>query len=89
MVDRAREVDEAPRGDAVNVGLKPTMPQKAAGRITEPMVCVPSASVHSPAATAAAEPLLEPPGVCAVVDGVARRPRCKVGKFGGDGLAQN
>src|SRR5205823_2658165 len=39
------------------------MPQKAAGRIVEPMVCVPSARGQKPAATAAAEPLLEPPGV--------------------------
>jgi hypothetical protein len=43
--------------------LTPTTPQKAAGRITEPIVCVPSASGQSPAATAAADPLEEPPGV--------------------------
>ena len=42
--------------------LKPTTPQKAAGRIVEPMVCVPIASGLNPAATAAAEPLLDPPG---------------------------
>ena len=41
----------------------PTTPQKAAGRMTEPMVCVPKASGQKPAATAAAEPLLLPPGV--------------------------
>ena len=45
------------------LGLKPTTPQKAAGRITDPIVCVPTASWQRPAATAAAEPLLEPPGV--------------------------
>jgi len=46
------------------------MPQKAAGRITEPAVCVPSASGASPAATAAAEPLEDPPGVCAGFHGL-------------------
>src|SRR5581483_7711576 len=51
-------------------GLKPTIPQKAAGRITEPTVCVPSASGQKPAATAAAEPLLDPPGVCSRLCGL-------------------
>jgi hypothetical protein len=32
--------------------------------MTDPTVCVPSASGTSPAATAAADPLLDPPGVC-------------------------
>jgi hypothetical protein len=36
--------------------LKPTMPQNAAGRITDPLVCVPIAAGTNPAATAAAEP---------------------------------
>src|SRR5689334_20343221 len=45
------------------VGLNPTMLQKAAGRMTEPVVCVPTASGQKPAATAAADPLLDPPGV--------------------------
>ena len=47
------------------VGLKPKIPQYAAGRITDPTVWVPRASGTNPAATAAAEPLLDPPGVCA------------------------
>ena len=38
----------------LNVGLYPTMPQNAAGRITEPPVCVPNASGTIPSATAAA-----------------------------------
>src|SRR5690242_7403779 len=46
------------------------MPQNAAGRITEPTVCVPSANWQNPAATAAAEPLLDPPGVCAKLCGL-------------------
>ncbi len=41
------------------------MPQKAAGRITEPPVCVPVPKVTWKSATAAAEPDDEPPGVCA------------------------
>ena len=44
-------------------GLKPTTPQNEAGRITEPAVCVPYATGTMPAATAAADPLDEPPGV--------------------------
>ena len=51
------------RGIAPKVGLKPTTPQKAAGRITEPPVWVPTASGTWPAATAAADPDDEPPGV--------------------------
>jgi len=46
------------------------MPQKAAGRITEPLVWVPRAPATNPAATAAAEPLEEPPGVCTLFHGL-------------------
>ena len=64
MVSRLGDCDRTPvRGIAPNVGLKPTMPQKAAGRRTEPPVWVPMASGTMPAATAAAEPDEEPPGV--------------------------
>src|SRR5204863_9692302 len=45
------------------LGLKPTQPQKLAGRSIEPTTCVPSAAGTMPQATAAAEPLLDPPGV--------------------------
>src|SRR5438093_11545594 len=45
------------------VGLKPTIPQNAAGRMTEPFVCEPIAAGTTPAATAAADPIDEPPGV--------------------------
>src|SRR5688500_4538019 len=45
------------------VGLHPATPQNAAGRVIEPPVCEPSAPRHMPHATAAAEPLLDPPGV--------------------------
>src|SRR5581483_791858 len=47
----------------LNVGLKLATPQYEAGRVIEPPVCDPSAPRHMPQATAAAEPLLEPPGV--------------------------
>ena len=45
------------------VGLNPTTPQKLAGRTMEPTTCVPKPIGKNPAATPAAEPLLEPPGV--------------------------
>ena len=51
------------------VGLNPTTPQNAAGRITDPLVCVPIAPSTCPAATAAAEPDDEPPGVCRAFHG--------------------
>src|SRR5215470_5202129 len=50
-------------GNNPKLGLKPTTPQYAAGRITEPPVCVPIASGTMKSATAAAEPLDDPPGV--------------------------
>ena len=46
------------------VGLKPTIPQYAAGLIVEPEVCDPMANGTISSATAAAEPLDDPPGVC-------------------------
>ena len=52
-----------PSGNRPYVGLHPAMPQYDAGRVIEPPVCEPSAPRHMPVATAAAEPLDEPPGV--------------------------
>src|ERR1700730_17896675 len=49
------------RGTRRAEGLYPTTPQNEAGRLTEPAVWVPSASGASPAATAAADPLDDPP----------------------------
>ncbi len=60
----------------------------AAGRRIEPPVCVPTAAMHMPLATAAAEPLLDPPG-CAHVPWDARRRRIKIRELRGDGLAKN
>jgi hypothetical protein len=45
------------------VGLYPATPQKAAGTTIDCNVCDPTASRQIPAATAAAEPPLDPPGV--------------------------
>src|SRR5579872_606081 len=42
--------------------MSPTTPQKAAGWRMEPPVSEPSAATERPAATAAADPPLEPPG---------------------------
>src|SRR5437764_15292895 len=52
-----------PRLMPPTLGLYPTQPQKLAGRTIEPITCVPSAAGSMPDVTAAAEPLLEPPGV--------------------------
>ena len=49
------------RGSSPQLGLKPYTPQIEAGRSTEPLVCVPTATGTTPAATAA-EPLEDPPG---------------------------
>ncbi len=58
---------ESEKASAMNgspgVRRKPKRPQNAAGTRTEPPVSVPMASGTMPAATAAAEPLLEPPVV--------------------------
>src|SRR5437588_13086398 len=53
------------------------MPQKAAGRIVEPIVWVPNANGQNPAATAAADPLLDPPGVCSRLCGLRVGPGSK------------
>src|ERR687897_106199 len=51
------------RSTRAAVGLKPTMPQNAAGTRIEPDVSVPIAHGTAPAATAAAEPDDDPPGI--------------------------
>src|ERR1700741_1940283 len=43
-------------------GFRPATPQHAAGRRIEPPVSLPSAKSTSPAATATADPLEDPPG---------------------------
>src|SRR5208337_1039952 len=48
----------------------PQMPQNAAGRVIDPPVWVPTDPKHMPQATAAAEPLDEPPGVRSMFQGL-------------------
>ena len=67
----ARESLRMPcRGINPYVGLNPNTPQNAAGRMTEPLVWLPTASGTMPAATAAAEPDDDPPGVCSALCGL-------------------
>src|SRR5688500_15981353 len=56
------------------------MPQQAAGWRIDPPVSVPRAAAHSSAATAAAEPPLEPPGIVCKSQGlwVAPYAECSV-----------
>src|SRR3990172_1976685 len=51
------------------VGFTPPPPQHAAGWRMDPPVSVPTDAAHSPAATLAAEPPLEPPGTRSVSHG--------------------
>ena len=56
-------------------GFSANSPQQAAGMRSEPPPSLPPAIGTTPAATAAAEPPLEPPGVCAVFQGLLTRPK--------------
>src|SRR6185436_3089210 len=53
-----------------------TIPHNAAGMRIEPRVSLPSAPIHSPAASAAAEPPEDPPGERAVSQGFLHVPKC-------------
>src|SRR5262245_57990355 len=76
-VSRCHEKHFTPTvGISLYDGLNPATPQNAAGRMTEPPVCVPSAIGTMPAATAAAEPDEEPPGVWARLTGLRVRAGC-------------
>ena len=57
--------------------------------MTEPPVCVPSAAGTMPAATAAAEPEEEPPGVCSGLRGLRVAAGCQRCELGGHGLAED
>ena len=65
------------RDTAPYEGLKPTTPHMAAGWRMEPPVSEPSAQRASPAATAAAEPPLEPPGTVARSQGLRVGPKAE------------
>ena len=56
------------------VGRSPTMPHAAAGSLTEPPVSSPKAAAHREAATAIAEPLLDPSGLCSNDQGLCGVP---------------
>jgi hypothetical protein len=57
------------------VGFSPTTPHIAAGRRTDPAVSEPSAPKAIPAATAAPEPLDEPPDIRPVSCGLRQGPK--------------
>ncbi len=65
-------------GSSRNDGLNPATPQKAAGRMTEPAVWLPSAIGSMPAATAAAEPEDDPPGVWPGLRGLRVAAGCRL-----------
>ncbi len=56
------------------VGFSPTVPQKAAGMRIDPPVSLPMAANTISAATAAADPPLEPPAIRAVSQGLRTAP---------------
>src|SRR6185312_1711705 len=64
-----------------SVGFMPTVPVKAAGWRIEPPVSVPVAPKHSRAATAAADPPDEPPGVSGVFEPLRRQGECTAPKY--------
>jgi hypothetical protein len=63
-----------PTGTAPCAGLSPTTSQAAAGIRSEPPVSVPRPSGTSPAATAAALPLLDPPAIFSGATGLMTSP---------------
>ena len=63
MVEAPRELRGARARDPPVGRLEPIDPQSAAGTRTEPLVSEPSANGTSPAATAAPDPLDEPPAI--------------------------
>src|SRR5262249_37785291 len=65
-------------GTRAKVGLRPTSPQKLAGMRIEPAPSEPSASGANPAATAAAPPPVEPPGVRVGSQGLRDSPKSRL-----------
>src|SRR6266542_2998837 len=59
------------------VGFSPTTPHSAAGCRTDPPVSVPRAHTASPAATAAADPPLDPPGTRSGSHGLCTGPNAE------------
>src|SRR5690625_6890 len=69
------------RGTRPNVGLNPTRPQKLAGIRTEPPPSEPRATGTIPAATAAAPPPVDPPGVRDVSQGLSVPPEASLAQL--------
>ena len=67
-----------PSGMRPRVGLSPNNPQNAAGIRIEPAPSLPCATPHRPAATAAPDPPLEPPGVRSRAHGLRVAPKVSV-----------
>src|ERR1700759_3535860 len=65
-----------------SVGFRPTRPHQAAGMRTEPPESVPSAPKHMRVATAAAEPLDEPPVTRSGAHGLCTGPKCEEAPLG-------
>ncbi len=64
------------RGTRFTVGLKPVMPQNAAGMRVEPPVSEPMPISHMPSPTATAAPEDEPPGTRLRSAGLPGVPKC-------------
>src|SRR5918911_4737413 len=58
------------------VGFRPTQPHSAAGMRILPPVSVPVVPAASPAAIAAPEPPLDPPGIASRFHGLRVAPKC-------------
>src|SRR5438105_6212499 len=63
-------------GTRPKLGLKPVIPQQAAGMRIEPPLSVPRATSARPAAIAAAEPPLDPPASRPLASGLGTVPKC-------------
>src|SRR5256885_5493632 len=63
------------RGTRCSVGFRPNRPQKCAGMRIEDDRSVPMSNGVMPAASAAAAPPLEPPGVRSIFQGLLVRPK--------------
>ncbi len=74
MCDTVPNGDNGYAGTRPKLGFNPTLPQNAPGIRTEPAPSVPTLSGPSPAATAAAVPPDDPPGVFVVSHGLRVMP---------------
>ena len=61
-------------GTSPKVGLNPVTPQHAAGILIDPPLSLPSAASTRPAASAAADPPLDPPAILSAASGFGTHP---------------